>query len=111
MPPPPSLGSAVVVRTYAGDGVDGEGRGGYDVGIGFAEMARGSGVYRSVEAQLALTRDLDLLRCAMTAAGAGSVIGCGGCRHLQIEDIWDEFVQGIFGAGGAWADDKGVVLG
>lgn len=91
-PLPPSLGPGVVVRKYTDDGEDEEGHR-CDVGIGFAEMARGSGVYRSVEAQIAMTRDLDLLRFAMAATGVGSIIGCGGCRHLQIEEIWEEFVQ------------------
>ena len=106
-PLPPSLGPGVIVRTYTDAEVDEEGRQ-CNVEIGFAEMARGSGVYRSVEAHVALTRDLDLLRCAMATTGVGGAIGCGGCRHLQIEDIWEEFVEGIFGAAGAWADDEGV---
>ena len=97
------------MRTYTGadDEEDEEGHQ-CNVGIGFAEMARGSGVYRSVEAQVALTRDLDLLRCAMSTTGAGGIIGCGSCRHLQMEDVWEEFAQGIFSAAGAWADDRDV---
>jgi len=108
-PLPPSLGPGIVMRTYTNDKEDDD-KPQCKVGIGFAEMARGSEVYRPVEARVALTRDLDFLRRAMAVAGVGSISGCQNWCGLQAEDIWEEFVQGIWGVGGAWRDDHDVYV-
>lgn len=95
-PLPPSLGPGVVVRSYTDD--EGTAR---ECRVGFAEMARGSGTYRSTAAQIAMARDLEVLQ----RATGGGVLEQGA---LGVEDVWEEFVEGVWGRGGAWADDSDV---
>ncbi|KAF8454463.1 hypothetical protein BDZ91DRAFT_747616 [Kalaharituber pfeilii] len=120
-PPPtsPTAGSTnvaasgIIVRKYM-DEEDGDGHGGCKVG--FAEMARGSGVYRRTSATVAYTRDLELLR---RVGVGGAVIGDGpsgtapalGTSALGTEDIWERFMDRLWGPSGTELVGRGVGIG
>ncbi|KAF8421494.1 hypothetical protein EV426DRAFT_672579 [Tirmania nivea] len=78
------LGMGLVGWVYGDGDEGGEGEGG--VNAGFAEQARGKGVYRRVEAELAMARDLDVIR---------SSVG-GGMSGVQVEQRWEDFLGWLF---------------
>lgn len=93
---PEGLGRGVVRWVY---GVDDGGGGEAGIQCGFAEQARGKGVYRRVEAEVAMARDLEVLR---------STIG-GGLSGADVEVLWEEFLGWLFRNETAGGKDFGGV--